>query len=125
MTISGYSITVHPHPLGSFYAVHDFTCAEEELLSKCQEIVGGSIVPLPSADSITMYVNEDGHNTNLPRNHMAEVFWQPFDKFNCLANGDWLAGNLVILGPSTPNGKTTSAPTNTLDLIKALCGGPG
>lgn len=119
--IDGYSITITVHEDGTVeYGVNSFQCEEEALLAKLQEIVGGMIEVIPSADSVSMFVNEDGKNISLPRNDLAELFWQKFDRYDCMANGEWIAGNMAILGPKTPAGCTQSAPANTIDLIAAI-----
>ena len=120
--ITGYYISVEVDEEGEkLFEVGNFECPDKDFLRTAQGLVGGPIEAIPTADSITIFVNEDGKNVNLPRNEMADVFWQSFDKYGCLANGDYLVGTVLIMGPSSRAGRTTSAPPNTVDLIQALC----
>ena len=86
-------------------------------------VVGGYFELFPTSSQITVFINENGKSEGLPRNYMAEQFLikSGFDIHGCLAAGDWIAGNAVIMGPPTPSGDTKSCLENTIDLIRAMC----
>lgn len=118
MTITGYTICIEDDG----YSVEEITIdRQDQVLGVLQRIVGGYIEAIPSADSVTIWVNEEGKLQGLQENILAEQFYKPFDRYGCLKAGDWIAGNVVITGKASPSGRATSAPTNTLDLIRSLC----
>jgi hypothetical protein len=118
--ITGYYIKVDDE---NVYTIGEFTCEAKNVLETIQGHVDGWIEAIPTADTITIWVNEEGKIHGKPHNIAADMVWAAFDKWNCLAAGDWIAGNAVITGPPNRTGRTTSAPANTLDLIRALTEG--
>jgi hypothetical protein len=78
-------------------------------LRELQAAVGGYIEPIPTADDVTMWVNEEGKLQRLPVNRLAMDVWIRWDVYGCMTAGaDWIAGNCVITGGTTPSGNTRS-----------------
>ena len=80
----------------------------EELLT-LQTYVGGWIqaIPVPGDDEgkLTAYINEEGKIKGLPRNNLATEKFQ-----SVLMPGDFIVGNLVILGVDMNTGESTPVP---------------
>lgn len=77
-----------------------------------REVVGGWIEPIPTDSRVTMWCNEDGKGMGLPVNRLAMDVWIYYDDYGCLADGDFLVGNVVITGGVDSHG-------DTLDLSEA------
>jgi hypothetical protein len=83
---------------------------DSDRLRQLQGMVGGLIEAIPSSDDVTIWVNEEGKLLRLPRNQLAELVWHFCDPWGCLAAGDWIAGNAIVLGGSDDEGYSTTAP---------------
>lgn len=71
-------------------------------LSAMQEAVGGYIQLVPVADeSLSCFCNEEGKITGLEYNPLATLFVGDY-----LAPGDWIAGDLLIMGKVDSRGET-------------------
>ena len=70
--------------------------------------VGGYIEAIPiEHPDITVYVCEDGKALRYRRNMLGELVWDHYGAMGCLEDGDWLAGNLVVLGGVDAEGEDT------------------
>jgi hypothetical protein len=101
---------------------HEVTAFTEEgddtaRLRQLQEIVGGLIEAIPSSEDVTIWVNEEGKLLGLPRNRLAEMVWAQCDAWGCLAAGDWISGNAIVLGGADDEGYSTTAPEWAWDLL--------
>lgn len=78
-------------------------------LDTFQKLVGGDIEPIPLPTGDTAFINEEGKTRfNLPQNPRATAALLPY-----LFMGDYIAGDLVVVGPPDEQGETTSADLNT------------
>jgi Domain of unknown function (DUF3846) len=78
-------------------------------LGALQELVGGWIEYVPTEQPVTLYCNEEGKIEGLPLNELAtQLFGQ------LLMPGDYLAGDIVALGPLDDEGESTSVSEDML-----------
>jgi hypothetical protein len=82
--------------------------------------VGGWIEAAPTAASIVIYLDEEGKIKGLPLNPVANMLWALVDEFGCIADGDFLVGPVVVLGPYDDEGENTPLDADMLALINAL-----
>ena len=78
-----------------------------------QKIVGGWIEPVHLPNAGTMYCNEEGKIQKLPHNSIATIMLE-------LAAGitdDWIAGDVVVVGPSDEKGDETDLTIGGFELI--------
>lgn len=76
-------------------------------LNALQAAVGGWIEPVPTDESVTMWVNEEGKLMGLPINRLAMDVWLRWDVHRCqLLAGEWLAGSCVVTGGVDRHGNT-------------------
>jgi len=80
-------------------------------LAELQAVVGGNIEPIPSAEFVTIFINDEGKYLDLPINRLAMDVWLRWDVHHCMLVGrDWIAGNAVITGGVDPHGNTKDLP---------------
>lgn len=106
------------------YAVALAETGDGDGLSFLQGVVGGWIESVPTDESITIYCNEEGKIDGLPYNPVAMAFWANHDPYGCIENAsDYIAGNIVILGPVDDEGNSTDVPDWVYDEIRASVAG--
>lgn len=77
--------------------------SDENELDDLQRYVGGWIEYVPTDQDVTLYCNEEGKILNLPPNPLAtELFG------SLLMPGDYLAGDVILLGLLDEDGASTS-----------------
>lgn len=102
--MKGLTITVADD--GSGYSLSEFDGDLREL----QAAVGGYVEAIPTADAVTMWVNEEGKINVLPVNRLAMDVWIRFDAYGCMRAGDWIAGSCVVTGGTGKRGETLDLP---------------
>lgn len=85
-----------------------------EHLDTFQSIVEGYIEAFTLPGGNSAVINEEGKLQNLPRNIRATEALRGY-----LFSGDYISGNLIVVGPFTEDGEVTSA---DLDVAQELFG---
>jgi hypothetical protein len=81
-----------------------------ETYKDIQRAVGGLMEAVPSDESLTIWINEEGKIHGLMPNALARTIWEQVDTYNCLDHGEWIAGNALIMGGTDDEGETLSCP---------------
>lgn len=91
----------------SRYRVEEFDGDGDAL----RAVLGGLLEAAPADESVTVWVNEEGKLDGLPVNRLAMDVWVRWDVHRCILHGrDWLAGNVVVTGGTSPSGRTLDLP---------------
>lgn len=77
--------------------------SDENELDDLQRYVGGWIEYVPTNEDVTLYCNEEGKIEGLPPNPLATSLFG-----SLLMPGDYLAGDVILLGPIDDEGASTS-----------------
>jgi len=85
-------------------------------LKDYQDTVGGLIEALPLTADADVYVNEDGKVMCQP-NIFATFIMQINSRLN---HGDFVAGNMVVVGKPDKDGNDTDAPAWVFDFVKQM-----
>lgn len=98
-----YPITVVVVPVTG--DIHTTTTnSADESLDTLQRIVGGYIEVFDTADGNCAVINEEGKLHGLPLNSRATHALK-----GNLFSGDYISGDLALIGPPTDDGESTSA----------------
>jgi hypothetical protein len=81
-------------------------------LQELQRLVGGWIEYVPTEQPITLYCNEEGKIEGLPLNPRATLHFS-----GLLQVGDYLAGDVVVLGPIDEHGENTGIDPSWLQAV--------
>ena len=85
-------------------------------LKDYQDTVGGLIEALPLTADADVYINEDGKVMCQP-NIFATFVMQINRRLN---HGDFVAGNMVVIGKPDKDGNDTDAPEWVFDFVKQM-----
>lgn len=85
-------------------------------LKDLQETVGGLIESLPLRDGADVYVNEEGKYTCYP-NIFATFIMQINKRLNV---GDYVSGNMIIVGAPDEDGNDTDIPQWVEELVEGI-----
>jgi hypothetical protein len=85
-------------------------------LKDYQDIVGGYIESIPLTDDTDAYVNEDGKILCQP-NLFATFLAQVNSRLN---HGDYVAGNMIVVGKPDAEGKDTDVPDWVLEFASKI-----
>jgi hypothetical protein len=94
-------------PTDDGYVVKEFDGGLPEM----QAAVGGYVEVIPTDESVTIWVAEDGKFTGLPANRLAMDCWIRWDIHYCmLRGGDWIAGPALFTGGVGAQGESLDLP---------------
>jgi len=88
-----------------------------EELHELQTFVGGWIEYVPTEQEVTLYCNEEGKIEGLAYNVLATKMFA-----GLLQPGDYLAGDVIALGPIDEEGETTSIDASWLERVREAMG---
>jgi hypothetical protein len=91
----------------------EITSDERKELRILQELVGGFLELVPYEGDACIFCNEEGKLQGLPKNRRAQHVVSP--------PGDYLVGNIVVLGPEDDDGETTSLSEEEVDALLHDC----
>ena len=103
--MKGLAMLVHVNDEGetTHYTLEEFDGDADAL----REVIGGWLEAAPTADSVTLWIDEEGKIKRKPVNRFAMDVWIKYDVYRCMLVGhDWLAGNAVITGGVDAEGNT-------------------
>lgn len=87
-------------------------------LAEFQGIVGGYIEFVQLTGGAGMFINDSGKLDQLPRNILAEWFINEVCRLE-LADDEWIAGPVVVVGPPDDEGDTLGTPEAILSATRA------
>ena len=87
-------------------------------LEDMQKLVGGMIEPVPVADGVEVFVNEEGKICGMEKNEKADFIFRRLG--GDLFVGDYLAGPVFFTGGVDADGNTLSVANETVERITQL-----
>ena len=91
---------------------------DETSLKVMQGVVGGLIQPIDfgfTADTMTMWVNEEGKLIDLPVNQFGTLFYQRY-----FGATDIIVGDIVFTGGTDKDGYTLGLEAEQIELLRAI-----
>lgn len=81
-------------------------------LEDLQGLVGGRVEGITFKHDLFGYVNDDGKGLQLEPNRFATTYLHSY-----LFPGDWIAGNIVLVGPAGPDGEDQDIPAKYIKTL--------
>jgi len=92
--------------------------ANFDTLQSMQHAVRGLIEFVPTDESVSMIVNDEGRILGMPQNAAADMILERVDRYGLLSAGQVLVGDCIVFGPPDGEGELTDVPQFILDMVK-------